>query len=166
MISLNIMENNLSISKDIDIFLRWLEIKQKYQDSYPSDITCLRISSMKSSLLERMLSGIEPLPIPPPTSFSYPWYKLIEDGVDYPYEVFELKGPFEKLFNYKILVINQSFWHIINKLGDDIWEVTYHYKEFNEDKIVPKTWIVKSTGIRNEGGLNPFDKFWEIKENK
>lgn len=32
----------------------------------------------KSALFSRLLAGGEPLPFPPPTSFSYPWYELIE----------------------------------------------------------------------------------------
>jgi hypothetical protein len=32
----------------------------------------------KSALFARLLEGKEPLPFPPPTSFSYPWYDLVE----------------------------------------------------------------------------------------
>jgi hypothetical protein len=32
----------------------------------------------KSALFARLLAGKDPLPYPPPTSFSYPWYELIE----------------------------------------------------------------------------------------
>ncbi len=32
----------------------------------------------KSALFWRLLNGKEPLPIPPPTRYSYPWYEIIE----------------------------------------------------------------------------------------
>lgn len=34
----------------------------------------------KSALFARLLDGKPPLPFPPPTSFSYPWYTIIEDN--------------------------------------------------------------------------------------
>lgn len=33
----------------------------------------------KSALFARLLNGRDPLPYPPPTSFSYPWYAVIEE---------------------------------------------------------------------------------------
>lgn len=32
----------------------------------------------KSALFRRLLSGKEPFPVPPPTSYSYPWYSLLD----------------------------------------------------------------------------------------
>lgn len=36
--------------------------------------------AMHSSLLARLLSGKEPFESPPPRSYSYPWYDLVEQG--------------------------------------------------------------------------------------
>ncbi|WP_163058033.1 hypothetical protein [Acidithiobacillus ferrooxidans] len=33
----------------------------------------------KSALFWRLLNGKEPLPMPPPTNYSYPWYEIIEE---------------------------------------------------------------------------------------
>jgi len=153
----------MTISKDINIFLKWIEICQKHGRDVMSDYTSLRINSHKSALLERMLSGLDPLPNPPPLSFSYPWYTLIEDGIDYPLEVFKPSAQFTEYFKHPMLVINQSFWRIVKEIGPDEWEVTYTYNESDKKVTAPDTWIVKCVGIRNEGGDSPFDKFWEIK---
>ncbi|MHB8226743.1 hypothetical protein, partial [Acidithiobacillus sp.] len=34
----------------------------------------------KSALFWRLLNGKEPLPMPPPTNYSYPWYEIIEES--------------------------------------------------------------------------------------
>lgn len=35
----------------------------------------------KSALFRRLLAGREPFPVPPPTSYSYPWYDLLDSPV-------------------------------------------------------------------------------------
>lgn len=150
-------------SKDINIFIKWLSICEKHGKQMPQDVTGLKINAYKSSLLERMLSGQEPFDIPPPISFSYPWYTLIDDGYAYPLEVTKPTGIFVKAFKTPVLLINQSIWRIVEELSEDSWKVTYTYTEDGEKKTCPNTWIVKSTGIRNDPPESGYDKFWEIK---
>ncbi len=38
----------------------------------------------KSALFWRLLNGKEPLPMPPPTCYAYPWYELIENPGPHP----------------------------------------------------------------------------------
>lgn len=68
-----------------------------------------------SALLQRLLNGKPPLPEPPPRSFSYPWYSLIEDGSG--------KAEVREISDWlggdgTILIINQSRWEIVERIGD------------------------------------------------
>lgn len=76
----------------------------------------------KSALFQRLLSGREPFPTPPPTSHSYPWYSLLDNpgprsiqlggaatlgshlraAVDHP----------ESVESCELLAINQCYWRI------------------------------------------------------
>ena len=150
-------------SKDITTFIKWLTIREIHGKTMPSDITSLQLDAYKSSLLERMLSGQEPLEVPPPVSFSYPWYSLIEDGYANPLEVTKPTGSIADAFKTPILLINQSIWRIVREIGEDEWEVTYTYNEYGKNKTCANTWIVKCTGIRNDPPQSGYDKFWEIK---
>jgi hypothetical protein len=71
-----------------------------------------------SALFSRLLSGKKPLPTPPPTSFSYPWYELLDDGHVESVEVwFDEQGG---------LVINQNGqWQLIEKQSDDEYVIAY-----------------------------------------
>lgn len=55
------------------IFEEWAQLKGDF--GLLADIS-------HSALLDRLLSGKAALPTPPPKSFSYPWYALIENGRD------------------------------------------------------------------------------------
>ncbi|OFC61806.1 hypothetical protein BAE30_03790 [Acidithiobacillus caldus] len=48
-------------------------------DSEPARFFLYNHTREKSALFWRLLNGKEPLPSPPPTSFSYPWYGVVED---------------------------------------------------------------------------------------
>ena len=63
------------IDEHSHIFTRWWSLRAEYARPVASsaDVT-------KSCLLARMLMGKDPLPDPPPTWHSSPWYELIEDG--------------------------------------------------------------------------------------
>jgi hypothetical protein len=65
--------------------------------------------SPKSALFARLLSGKPPLPYPPPTSYSYPWYALIDDGYS---DNVSLDG-FSTDLGKPGVIINQSFWSIV-----------------------------------------------------
>lgn len=59
-------------------WIRTVRKTQKYGEGrwpwFPS-----RIDMWKSSFFWRLRSGKAPLPSPPPTSFSYPWYDVVEN---------------------------------------------------------------------------------------
>ena len=98
---------------------KWVEIRQANYQPLPQDSNQLLSDIMHSRLLRRLLAGKEPLPEPPPTSASQPWYELIEDGHGECYEVYEVK-PEDALYpGEPALLVNQdSRWRIINKLSD------------------------------------------------
>lgn len=59
-----------------------------------------------SSLLQRLLEGQPPLPLPPPKAFSYPWYSLIERG----------EGWCDAMvWQDTKMVINQGLWDIVKR---------------------------------------------------
>lgn len=66
----------------------------------------------KSRLFARLLQGKPPLSVPPPTSFSYPWYELIEDGFS---ENVSLDGFADRFGNppHQGIRLNQAVWKII-----------------------------------------------------
>ena len=104
--------------------IKWLEIREENGRAFPSNLTQLRCDMDHSALLQRLVEGDEPLPEPPPRAFSYPWYELLEKGVDHPFEVNEM-GPGNSIFNEPTLVIDQSPWKIIQKLGPEAWIAAY-----------------------------------------
>jgi hypothetical protein len=70
------------------------------------------VPNPKSSLFARLLDGKAPLLFPPPTSFSYPWYQLIEDGFS---DNVSLDG-FVDLYGDKPdtgVALNQALWKIM-----------------------------------------------------
>lgn len=47
-------------------------------DNAACRLLCYNANREKSSLFWRLLNGKDPLPMPPPTRYSYPWYEIIE----------------------------------------------------------------------------------------
>lgn len=121
----------MSVSKEINIFFRWLEIRE--ENGYPRTTTLnqLKADADHSSLLKRLLRGEDPLPEAPPRAYSYPWCGLIRDGKASPFEVSESGMVPGKL------VIEQSLWEIIEKLGEDSWIVTYHTPDVSRIRRTP-----------------------------
>lgn len=107
------------ISKEIDTFFRWLQIREDHGYPRLTTLAQLRADADHSSLLKRLLAGEEPLPEPPPLAFSYPWCELIEKGQERPFEVYE-SG-----FDPDILIVDQGAWVILDRPGDRSWIVTY-----------------------------------------
>ena len=89
--------------------VRWLEVRAAhgYADEHP--VTPAEASH--SALLARLLSGKEPLPSPPPLSYSYPWYSLIEDGYGVCAEPFEVPET-------TTVLISGSPWQLVARQDD------------------------------------------------
>lgn len=88
------------------------------------------ISLQHSSLFKRILKKQKLFLYPPPKSYSYPWYELLEKGED---DIVEHHAFTDN--NKKMISINQSQWEIIgeNKLRYTINEDIYY-----EAKIVER----------------------------
>jgi hypothetical protein len=65
--------------------------------------------SPKSALFARLLSGKPALAHPPPTSFSYPWYSLVDDGFS---DNVSIDG-FSAGFGKPGVIINHALWTIV-----------------------------------------------------
>ncbi len=84
----------------------------------------------KSSLFSRLLNGQNPLRNPPPLSFSYPDYHVVESSS--PIEITMLSANNVKsLINqktefipYKHVVINQSGWKVVKVISDEVIHLT------------------------------------------
>lgn len=131
-------------NKTIEAILTWLEIAEANGRCVPCSADSLRCAIDHSSLLNRLLEGKEPLPDPPPRAMSYPWYSLIENGKDYPYEVF---------FVEQEVVIEQMSWQILEKINDNQYIVSYDKNK--------SSWRLSKT---NEKWGDGSDK-WELTKN-
>ena len=125
-----------------DNLIRWLEIREKSGMDFPASPDQFRITMMKSSLLQRMLSGKDPLPIPPPKSYSRPWYDLIEKGEGASLDVWVPNSWITKLYNYPTLYINQFAWKVLQELGPESWLITYAYTSYDQEKFSEDTWHI------------------------
>lgn len=97
----------------LDAVKTWLDILDKtgHGSPTPADVD-------HSGLLYRLLNGKPPLPEPPPRSFSYPWYSLIENGEE------TAQG---REVDQKYFVVNQARWDIVSQDGDNyviLWPET------------------------------------------
>lgn len=158
------------IPDDVDKLFRTLEIRAENGLPFPNDLNRLIITIRKSALFHRLLEGKEPFPIPPPKSHAYPWYQLIENGVDHPYEVWKPKGS-AFFTSYPAIVIDQSPWKLLEELGENEWIVTYPYGVPDENgvqKFAEGKWHVYPIGSRipREDWKNTSAAIlWEIKKN-
>lgn len=72
------------------------------------------VPNPKSRLFARLMEGKSPLPFPPPTTYSSPWYELVEDG--FSDKVF-LDG-FVDLYRKGAqagILINQCVWNVLHE---------------------------------------------------
>jgi hypothetical protein len=67
--------------------------------------------SPKSALFARLLEGKEPLPYPPPTSHSYPWYDIIETPGKYHVTI----GGCLSAQDEEHILLNQCPWTVVRK---------------------------------------------------
>jgi hypothetical protein len=96
----------------------------------------------KSALLARILSGIDPLPFPPPLAYAYPWYAIVEDV-----EPTIIKSGLEIWFHSdgRCVNINQNKYRIVEKFADKIMvirddqkETPYRFLLWWEDRYSPE----------------------------
>lgn len=122
-ISLDFLRSYPVKSHDIDCVYRWLEIRYVNGQDI-GDVLGLRIDADHSGLLQRLLKGEEPTAEAPPLAYSYPWVEVIQTGRGDPFEVYEAH-PEGVVFPKDSIVIDQTWWPVLEKLGDDNWIVTY-----------------------------------------
>ncbi len=115
------------LSNDINIFIKWLEIRVKNGYEMPSSTQLLSLDAAKSALLKRMLSGKEPFINPPPKNFGYPWYELLENNQAYAYEAWIPDDWSKNFTNYDSIIIDQFPWKILETISDFEWIITYPY---------------------------------------
>lgn len=139
---------------EIKILLEWLEIKKTYSSDFPTSLENLKLNIMKSSLLKRMLEGKEPLHLPPPTSYSHPWYSLIEDGssVIRFEEFFFPEGWQKEFYNYEYVMIRQTAWEVLS-VENNIYKITYHYQCFGNDARSLDEWSFSKIDENNENWI-------------
>ena len=149
------------LSKDIELLFKWLRIREENGYTFPNDFNYFTITVRKSALLHRLLEGKEPLPIPPPRTYSYPWYSLIENGYGYPYEVWKANDNF---MNFPAVGIDQTIWKLIKELGKDDYIVSYFYGLNATEKLSETKWHVYCIGCRvpfnTDGGSSNY--LWKI----
>lgn len=149
------------LPKDVEILFKVLEIREENGYDFPRDLNHLKISIYKSALFHRMMEGKDPLPVPPPRSYSYPWYSLIEDGYGFPYEVWKE----EQMFGFPAIGIDQSIWKLEEELGDKDYIVRYFYGKANkETKESDTRWHVYCIGCRvpQSTQLSSSNFLWKI----
>lgn len=83
----------------------------------------------KSALFARLLEGKKALKFPPPCSYSYPWYEIIEENKKYEIHS-DNKIVDDFLFSYnqeeeKKIIIDQTGWNLIEKLSEKEAIITY-----------------------------------------
>lgn len=110
-------------SPDIECLNRWLDIRYVNGQDV-GDFLQLRIDADHSGLLRRLLAGEEPTAEAPPLAYSYSWVEVIQKGKAEAYEVYE-PHPESQLFPQASIVIDQTWWPLLEKLGEDDWIVTY-----------------------------------------
>lgn len=127
-----VMQNHVAVVKAT---VTWVDIARtfKYDEHWTPSIADI----MKSALLRRLLMGQEPLKVPPPRAYSYPWYKLIDSGRDYFLHlekggadggVIKPYGRLGEAGDYMVICQDPS-WKIIGMDADDNFKVTYTGKD-------------------------------------
>lgn len=110
----------ISVKAAIDAMSEWVRIRTSH--GYRAELTPAEVDH--SALLRRLLSGKPPLPEPPPRSFSYPWYELIETGEDTCFV--EIITEHVALWNHgspedPVIIVNQNpEWRLQRRDGEDL----------------------------------------------
>ena len=125
----------------------WLTILVLEGRRYQNRLHRMSVDLDHSALLRRLLEGKPPLPVPPPSSYGYPWYELVDNGFAEPTDV--------RVRSSEELSINQFPWRIRECRGPLEWLVSY-----DRD---PRVWRVWSIGVRpGLGGDSAIGQMWRI----
>jgi hypothetical protein len=118
----------------------WIEVAEQW--GYTVRVYNLLVDADHSSLLRRILDGKKVHDVPPPVSYSYPNYALLDDGVSYAEEVWERDG-FESLADGGMpVVIEQTVWKGLERLPDG-WIARYPMGHGDKRQWSKKYLIVK-----------------------
>jgi len=145
------------MTKDIEILLRWLRIREEHGTPFPTSLIQLHADIDHSALLKRLFDGKEPFDKPPPRAFSYPNYDLFERGFSEPLEVWK-DGYKLAIPDEEAIVIDQYPWHLVEVLGEEDYVVKY---DGNEDLYRAFRMPGVRKGYENEQD-HPFAKFWRL----
>lgn len=89
----------------------------------------------QSALFARLLAGREPLSFPPPTSFSYPWYALIEEPG--PHVLSSVSGAAMLAAKYqsRVFQLDQCIWGIVsaNAAAEELLEIDRRFASRTTD---------------------------------
>jgi hypothetical protein len=151
-ISLDFLRTYPAQSRDIECLYRWLEIRHTNGQDI-GDVIQLKIDADHSGLLRRLLKGEEPTPEAPPLAYSYSWVDVIQKGRAEAYEVYEPhpESAMCAVAPQPSIVIDQTFWPLLEKLGEDDWIVTYRTPDI--ERIARER--ADGTWAQNKGGGIP-----------
>lgn len=108
----------------IDRLYVWLRTVSKEKGERPDLNNTANIT--KSCLLYRLtVEAKEPLPHPPPRSYSAPWYQLIEDEIGSAYEVWDNDD--ERRGHVGIVINQDDGWRLVERVTDDHLVVEYDH---------------------------------------
>lgn len=113
----------------------------------------------KSALFWRLLNGKEPLPMPPPTSFAYPWYEIVENPGPHPVGDIWFRS-YGRLLDSRLaelrgtdredhLFIQQCGWTVLsrNAAAQEMWNVMQdgHFTLDDQNRLMAAgpEWIVQ-----------------------
>ncbi len=120
----------------IQATFKWLQLRAYHGCDTEVSPTRFRVDAQHSALLERLLEGKDPLPEPPPKSFGYPWYHLIEDGCAEHVEV-KLYLPNQ---GEPALLVNQTLWTILEGGTGPTWVATYEFQVGKDRQTASGRW--------------------------
>jgi hypothetical protein len=81
------------------------------------------VSNSNSVLFTRLLNGKRPLTYAPPTSFSSPWYSVVEDKG--PWEIHSEAEYIEEMIENGVMKIEGSNWKVVEQLTPNSALLTY-----------------------------------------
>lgn len=109
-------------AKHYDLIIEWLQIVNRERKDYRTSYCPTSNDWKKSALFRRLRDGKKPLKYPPPRSFSYPWYSVIEDPTPHLCDVGVGYEP-------GTIIVNQCQYNIIDEV-DDVFTISYGKYKF------------------------------------